>query len=251
MRNDAKIRFSLLAVFMGLFILTGYASGGKSLELGLSFLEFRQGEVPDGWTLRKRPFLTTGKAQWVEKDGIKAVELSSNAALTFLEKTVSIDLKEYPWVSWQWRVDNILPGIDERTKQGDDHPIRIFFVFEPDPSKQSFWFRMKRILYLDLYHGHPMGGRFTEYLWSSHLEEGTIMADPGKPKQKLIVVEGGDQNIGKWLFYERNLYKDFVDLYGEEPRKLIFIGILNDMDQTGGKAVSYIVDLCFSKTGKH
>jgi hypothetical protein len=62
-----------------------------------------------------------------------------------------------------------------------------------------------------------------------------------------MVVEGGSRNLGKWLSYQRNLYKDFKKLYGEEPRRLIFIGILNDTDQTGQEAVSYIADLMFYK----
>lgn len=91
---------------------------------------------------------------------------------------------------------------------------------------------------MDRVHGHPIGERFTEYLWSSHLQPGEIINDPGKPWQKLMVVEGGSENLGKWQTYERNLYKDFKSLYGEEPRRLIFIGILNDIDQTGQEAMS-------------
>lgn len=92
-----------------------------------------------------------------------------------------------------------------------------------------------------------MGGRFTEYLWSSHLEPGDIINDPGKPWQKLMVVEGGSRNIGKSLRHKRDLYEDYKRLYGGEPRQLIFIGILNDTDQTGQEAVIYIADLMFHK----
>jgi hypothetical protein len=182
-------------------------------------------------------------------DGTKGVKLHSKAALTFLEKRVNIDIRDFPIVTWKWKVKNILKGIDERTVEGDDHPIRIFFVFEPDPSKQSLWFRIKRFIYLDEIHGHPMGGRFTEYLWSSHLQPGDIINDPGKPWQKLMVIEGGDTKLGEWLTYRRNLYADFKRLYGEEPRQLIFIGILNDTDHTGQEAVSFIGDLVFHRTG--
>ena len=94
-----------------------------------------------------------------------------------------------------------------------------------------------------------MGGIFTEYLWSSHLRPGDIINDPGKPWQKLMVVEGGSSNLSKWLSYKRNLYEDFKKLYGEEPRRLIFVGIINDTDQTGQEATSYIADLMFHKRG--
>ena len=62
-----------------------------------------------------------------------------------------------------------------------------------------------------------------------------------------MVIEGGGSNVGKWLSNRRNLYSDFKELYGEEPRALIFIGILNDTDQTGQEAVSHIRELMFQK----
>ena len=62
-----------------------------------------------------------------------------------------------------------------------------------------------------------------------------------------MVIEGGKDNLGKWLSYKRNLYEDFKKLYNEEPRRLIYIGLLNDTDQTGQRATSYITDLTFLK----
>ncbi len=233
---------------LALFNLTGVAQAQDVLDMGLSKDSFAAGEVPRGWSLRKwSPSAWGGDARWVRVDGEAAVRLHSDGALTFLEKNVGIDLRDYPLLRWQWRVENILEGVDERTVAGDDHPIRLFFVFAPDEEKQSWWFRLKRFLYLDLRHGHPFGGRFIEYLWSSHLEAGTVIDDPGKPWQKLMVVEGGAQRLGQWVSYERNLYADFKALYQEEPRRLIFIGILNDTDQTGQQAVSYIRDLEFHR----
>lgn len=233
----------------GVFCVSVRAESRETImDLGLSAEHYQKGEVPEGWTLRTGLFYPKTKgaqALWVRENGVAAVKLHSKAALTFLEKSVDIDIKQYPMVSWQWKVENILTGIDERTIEGDDHPIRIFFVFAPDETKQSAWFRFKRFLYLDRIHGHPMGGRFTEYLWSSHLEQGTIISDPAKPQQKLMVIEGGSDKTGKWLRYERNLYEDFKKLYNGEPRRLIFIGILNDTDKTGQEAVSYIADLVF------
>lgn len=224
-------------------------ASGKEIDLGLSAISFDQGKIPNGWHLRRRLFGPSrrGSAMWVIDDGKKAVRLHSKAALTFLERRVDINIHEYQVVSWQWKVENVLQENDERTVQGDDHPIRLFFVFEPEESRQSWWFRLRRVLYLDWFHGHPIGGRFTEYLWSSYLEPGSVIQDPGKPWQKLMVVEGGTQNLGRWRSYERNLYEDLKQLYGEEPGRLVFVGILNDTDQTGQEATSYLADLIFRK----
>lgn len=248
-----RIELSLiLIVVVQLLIISSLCAFGdpfatSAYEIGFESEDNFQEELPDGWDLRKRMWGPTRNAQarWVRMDGGPAVRLYSRGALTFLEKRVDIDLQKYPLVTWQWRVDNILEGIDERTPGGDDHPLRIFFVLEPDTASQSIWFRLKRLLYLDRLHGHAMGGRFTEYLWSSHLPAGTILPDPVKPWQKLIVVEGGKEKLGRWLTYRRDLRQDFIRLYGEEPRRLIFIGILNDTDASGLESLSYIRGLKF------
>lgn len=250
MKTRGKTVFFALPLFLATVFCSLILAEGpqKVIQLGLSEPDYEAGKEPAGWRLRKTFGPRKGaRAEWVIEDGIRAVKLQSRGNLTFLEKRVDIDLKRFPVVSWKWKVENILDGIDERSPEEDDHPIRIFFVLDPDTEKQSLGFRLKRFLYLDRAHGHPMGGRFTEYLWSSHLQTGDIIEDPRKPHQKLMVIEGGTGNLGRWLSYKRNLYEDFKNLYRDEPRRLIFIGVLNDTDQTGQEAVSYIADLGFEK----
>jgi hypothetical protein len=126
----------IFLIIMCLLTYAGAQAGERVMGLGLSAEHFRAGEVPRGWKLRKFPGRTKGaRAEWVTEDGVRSVKLSSRANLTFLEKTVNIDISEYPVVAWKWKVENILEGNDERTREGDDHPVRLFFVFEPDESK--------------------------------------------------------------------------------------------------------------------
>lgn len=251
MRRHLQFIFISSSLFLILCSILWAEDRSAFIDMGLSSKYYEEGQIPRGWRLRKRFGYPKGaSAKWVTKSRMRAVKLHSKAALTFLEKTVNVDIRDYPIITWKWRVENILQGNDERTVEGDDHPIRIFFVFEPDSSKQSLWFRFKRFLYLDRIHGHPMGGRFTEYLWSSHLQPGDTISDPGKPWQKLMVIEGGSSKLGNWLSYKRNLYEDYKRLYRGEPSHLIFIGILNDTDQTGQEAVSYIADVIFHREGE-
>lgn len=226
-------------------VTTALAHDAPSIDLGLSAGHFKEGEQPDGWSLRDFFGLRRGaSAEWVVEDGTPAVRLRSEAALTFLRKEVDIDVKEYPAVTWKWKVENVLDGVDERTVAGDDHPIRIFFVFEPEPTG-ALWPKVKRFV-MGIIHGHPHG-RYTEYLWASGLKAGSVVPDPTNPRMKLMVVEGGRKGLGKWLSYRRNLYEDFIRLYGAEPGRLIFVGILNDTDQTGQTATSFISDLDLHK----
>ena len=190
---------SLVLISIGIVVSCAWAGDENGIiDLGLASRDYKEGQVPSGWTLRKRfGFPRGASAEWSMDSGLPVVKLHSKAALTFLEKWVDIDIRAYPIVMWKWKVQNIFQGIDETTKAGDDHPIRLLFVFAPDESQQSVWFRLKRFLYLDRVHGHPMGSRFIEYLWSSHLRVGDVIDDPGKSGQKLVVVEGGSTNLGR------------------------------------------------------
>jgi len=249
-KSISQIRFLLVILITG--STTGFLvqadSEANVLGMGVSSSDYNHKELPEGWHLRQWSTATwNGDVRWVTEDGRYVVKLHSDNALTFLEKTVAIDISQYPVVSWRWKVENNLKNVDETIVAGDDHPIRLFFVFEPDEEKQSFWLKLKRFFYLDRIHGHPFGGRFTEYLWSSHLLPGDVIKDPGKPCQKLMVADSGEEKLGQWISYQRNLYDDFKKLYNEEPRRLVFIGIINDTDHSGQEATSYIADFTFSR----
>lgn len=248
------IDYRLLSFSVAVVLMFGEPlKANAELDMGLSSNSYVKNKVavPPGWHLRQWSIDTwNGDARWVSDsdEGSNVVKLYSNNALTFLVKTVDINLLHYPIVSWRWKVDNNLRNIDETTIAEDEHPIRLFFVFEQDEEKQSLWFRIKRFFYLDRIHGHPFGGRYTEYMWSSHLTPGVIVNDSGKPWQKLMVIDSGDEKLGQWISYQRNLYDDLKKLYNEELRRLIFIGILNDTDHIGQEATSYIADLKFSRS---
>ena len=39
-----------------------------------------------------------------------------------------VDLRLTPWLNWSWKVGNVLEGVNEREKSGDDYPARIYVV---------------------------------------------------------------------------------------------------------------------------
>jgi hypothetical protein len=42
-------------------------------------------------------------------------------------------------LSWRWRIDILIADADEKSKSGDDYPIRIFVMFDDDSAETSFW----------------------------------------------------------------------------------------------------------------
>ena len=54
-----------------------------------------------------------------------------------LFRDVDIDLVAYPMLAWRWYIElPIKSPLDERTREGDDHPARLFFRFLTDRSEK-------------------------------------------------------------------------------------------------------------------
>src|ERR1700740_862739 len=58
-------------------------------------------------------------------------ETRDSASMLF--RHVDIDLAAYPVLAWRWYIElPIRSRFDERTREGDDHPARLFLRFATD-----------------------------------------------------------------------------------------------------------------------
>ena len=67
----------------------------------------------------------------VQQDGreaLHAVCSGKGASARYLRR--EIDLRETPVVEWSWRIQGTFSGPDERTKAGDDYPVRVYAVVD-------------------------------------------------------------------------------------------------------------------------
>lgn len=122
-----------------------------------------------------------------------------------------------PMISWKWRV-NAFPdkgkaagGAGEWVEQ-DDYAARFYVIFPRFP------FTLTECI---------------EYIWDEHMSEGTIKESPYFKNIKLFVIESGDENLGKWVFEERNIYEDYKAAFGRPPERSVgAIAIMTDSDNT-------------------
>jgi len=56
----------------------------------------------------------------------------------------------------------------------------------------------------------------------------------------MIVLQTGEVNAGKWIEQEVDIIDDYHKAFGEDPPSIASIAIMNDSDNTGERAVSYI-----------
>ena len=74
---------------------------------------------------------------------------------------------------------------------------------------------------------------------------GTIIENPHTKRVQMVVAASGAANVGKWVVLKRNVYEDFKRAFGEEPGRLMEVGILTDTDNTGGSAEAWYGDIEF------
>jgi len=160
----------------------------------------------------------TGETDYelVTVDGRRAVRATCNgesASGLYLEEP--IDLSETPIIEWRWRVDSVYNAIDERTREGDDFPARIYAVHEPT------WLRWKT--------------RALNYVWASREPAGSSWQNPFQSRARMVAVASGPPEDGaQWQTVTRDLRADFRRHHGEVPEHLTALAIMTDCDNHGG-----------------
>src|SRR5690606_18146856 len=101
-------------------------------------------------------------------NGHTALRAQSHASASGRYKEVVIDLAKAPVLHWSWKVDNLLPGLDEQSKAGDDYPARIYVVF----SGGLFFWRTRAI----------------NYVWSSNQPAGTTWPNAFTANARMVAV---------------------------------------------------------------
>ena len=185
--------------------------------------DFEQG-LKKGWQTKDFKGATEYRVVQTERGrALKAVSRGTASGLIFKYK---YDTREYPYLSWWWKVENIIKKGDATKKEGDDYAARIYVIF-------PHWF--------------PPLTRSLNYIWANRLPRGSAVKNTYFSRAIMIAVESGNENIGKWIHERRNVYEDFKNQFGDEPPEAGAIAIMTDTDQTGENAVAYYDDIVLSK----
>ena len=131
---------------------------------------------------------------------------------------VSFHLREYPLLSWRWRVDELPSGADERSASTNDSAAGVYVVFPGS-----------------------LGGllpRAIKYVWSAREPRGTTLPSPRYPNTQIVVLESGDSERGTWRTETVNVPDDYRRLFEAEPPEPQGIALLTDADDTKSHAAA-------------
>lgn len=206
-----------------LFWHSSHGAGAKPILID----DFSQGLRP-GWQVRE----FQGKTSYLPtvENNIPCLKAESNGTASGLFYEIDYDPRQYPVLTWKWKVDDIIEQGDATSKAGDDYAARIYVIFP------SFFFWKTRSL---------------NYIWANKLPKGDAIPSSFTSNSMMVAVESGRENVGKWTEYRRNIYDDFEKYFGTPVPTVDTIAIMTDTDNTGSKASACYGPIYIDSTQKN
>lgn len=210
------------------------------------FSRYKEGEpLPDAW----QPWgLKSGKRptqyRLVATPRGTVLEAFADRAATGLYRKIRVNPYRQPIAAWDWRIDNLVPGAGKRVATRDDSPARLVISFHGDADKLDFEQRA-RLRLAKAVAGEALPYAMLIYGWSHELPVETVVANPHVDRIRMIVVESGEGQSGRWVSFRRNVVEDYRRAFGEEPGDIVAVGVLTDSDNAQQSALALYGDISF------
>lgn len=202
--------------------------------------------VPPGWTnYRLMRLKRPTRYHLVEIDGMVALEATAEASASGLQHAVTVDVREFPWISWSWKVPQLIDGADHSLEHVEDSPARVIVTFEGERDELPDHEKINYDLALAIT-GNRLPYATLMYVWGNRVPEGEIITHPRSTRVKMIVAASGERDLGRWLHERRNVREDYRRAFGEEPPRVKGVGIMSDSDNTGATVKAFFGDIRFS-----
>jgi len=183
--------------------------------------------IPAGWTAKE--FVGHASVELVRDDTRLALRLRSERSSFALYRDVVVDLNEFPFLSWSWKVVLLPPDGDVRVRAADDQAAQVYVIFPrwPAPTRNS---------------------DVVGYVWDSRAPVGTRVTSTQAANVKIIVVASGRSQAETWRVEQRDVAKDYAALFGRPAPRVGQVAVMIDTNDTKGTAEALIGDLTFART---
>ena len=180
------------------------------------------GKLPDGWTVKVNhgtPEIATGSGP----EGT-FVQLRSHKSSFSLERGLDVDLAQYPYLSWRWKVGELPRGGDFRRPHTDDQAAQVLVAFQD-----------RRVL---------------TYTWDTTAPKGTMVNASSIPLVHIfaVVCQSGPEQLNRWISEARNISEDYQRAYGRSAPRVKGIRLQINSQHTGTSAESQFAEVTFRST---
>lgn len=166
----------------------------------------------DGW----KEIIFEGKTEYkTENDCVHATaDASASGLISEVRAAVNTNTR----LTWGWTANQLLQKNNkdsEKTKGGDDFLARVYVINEG-----RFPWQTKAI----------------NYVWSKENAVGDNWSNPFLKNAHMVVVQSGDNDLGKWNYFERDVREDFKKFLDVDIDRIDAIAVMTDTDNTKGRA---------------
>lgn len=180
----------------------------------------------EGW--KDKVFSDTTSYRLIDLEGKRVLAADSRNSASGLMKKVRVDIREYPYLNWSWRIENRMDIENEKIKQGDDYAARIYVVID---GGILIW-----------------RTRAVNYVWASAASKGETWENAFAGKNALMMALRSRQDkTSTWYSEKRNVYEDLRRLFGQDFHFIDAIALMTDTDNSHGQARAFYGDIFFSK----
>lgn len=214
------LRASRLAVATALALMSFTAVSADRVDVGV----FAPGALAD-W--ESRSFEGETDYRLTGSGNTRVLKATCDGTASAIARRVPVDLSATPVLHWQWRVDAVHDGLDERSKAGDDFAARVYVIRDGGVLK---W-RTRAI----------------NYVWAGSSETGAHWPNPFTGQAMMVAVQSGTPaDTDAWVSESRDVRADFKRFYDLDLDSVDAVAIMTDCDNAGGQAAAAYRQLYFA-----
>jgi hypothetical protein len=161
----------------------------------------------------------------VRRESGTYLEAKADDIAVTIAKEFEYNLRQYPFLTWQWKAITLPQGGDERYKKTGDSAAGIYVIFS----------------------GLGIPPKNIKYVWSATLPVGTITSSPYNSDTIIKVLQNHDSPLNTWVTETVNVYRDYIRFFGEVSDGVQAIGILTDSDNTDSLALAHYRGISIKK----
>ena len=148
-------------------------------------------------------------------------------------------------LAWRWRLDQANAAADLRQKAGDDSAIKVCLLFDLPLSAVPF-FEPQLLRLARSQTTEPLPAATLCYIWDARLAPDTALDNVYSRRVRYLVLRGPQAPLRSWLSEQRDVWADFLRLFGDEAKELpplLAVAVAGDADNTQGRSLAYLATI--------
>jgi hypothetical protein len=142
----------------------------------------------------------------------------------------------------------VIERADIRTRKADDQAARILVGLSLPRETMSYGTRLKLSLGRARF-GKLLPDGALNYVWDNKVPIGTILPSAYTDRARMVVLQSGNAQSGKWLTERRDVLADMQRQFGTTAGRMTLIALATDTDNTGGVADAAYADIHLVRRG--